>query len=74
MRVGTKTLRDKARKPRDKLRIMLPVLVCSPFFLSKTSKLSDINWVLAKRVTGTIGSVASGLVGNKEAQGRFLQV
>lgn len=35
------------------------------------AQLSDINWILANRVTGTIGSLASGIVGNKEAQCKF---
>lgn len=35
--------------------------------------LSRTNFVIANRVTGVIGSVASGIVGNKEAQSKLLQ-
>lgn len=48
---------------------MLLVLVRSFLFLA-TLRLSIINRILVNRITGTIGSVASSIVGNKEAQGK----
>lgn len=64
---------DKAKRLLDRLRIMLLVSVRIPF-LSETSNASYANTRLADRVTGAIGSAVSGIVGNKEAQSRSLEL
>lgn len=72
MRAETRMPMDRAGRLLDRSRIMLLVLVCL-LFLTMGLGLSRTNFVIANRVTGVIGSVASGIVGNKEAQSKLLQ-